>query len=70
MGVDLVAKDNLKDYQVTVAERTLTIDLIVVSMTDIDVILGMDWLAEIHASIDCHKKKVIFSPLSKPSFMF
>ena len=56
-GVDLVAKDRVKDGQVTVADRTLSIDLIVVSVKDFDVILGMDWLAENHTSIDCIKRK-------------
>ena len=39
-------------------------------MTDFDVILGMDWLAENHATIDCRTKEVIFSLLSGPSFKF
>ena len=30
----------------------------------------MDWLAENCASIDCHKKEVVFSPLAGPSFRF
>ena len=30
----------------------------------------MDWLIEDNASIDCHKKEVIFLPLSRPNFMF
>lgn len=35
-----------------------------------DVILGMDWLAKNHASIDCHKKEVIFTPPFKTEFKF
>ena len=42
----------------------------VVNMTDFDVILGMDWLAENRASIDCHQKEVKFSPPIGPTFKF
>ena len=39
-------------------------------MMDFDAILGVDWLTVNHASIDCHKKEVIFSPLPEPIFKF
>ena len=69
-GIDIVAKDRVRDGQIIIIRQTLSIGLIVVSMTDFDVILEMDWLAENHASIDCHKKQVIFSQLSESSFKF
>ncbi|RVX00907.1 Retrovirus-related Pol polyprotein from transposon 17.6 [Vitis vinifera] len=37
---------------------------------DIDVILGIDWLASYHASIDCFRKRVTFSILGQPDFSF
>ncbi|KAL0553793.1 hypothetical protein IC582_007697 [Cucumis melo] len=39
-------------------------------MLDFDVILGMDWLAANHASIDCSRKEVTFNPPSMASFKF
>ncbi|KAL0551615.1 hypothetical protein IC582_010704 [Cucumis melo] len=39
-------------------------------MLDFDVILGMDWLAADHASIDCSRKEVAFNPPSMASFKF
>ncbi|KAL4010607.1 hypothetical protein IC575_030109 [Cucumis melo] len=39
-------------------------------MLDFDVILGIDWLAANHASIDCSRKEVAFNPLSMVSFKF
>ena len=42
----------------------------VVKMTDIDVVLGMNFLAANHANIECRKKKVVFSPSVGPSFKF
>ena len=45
-------------------------DLVILDIHDFDVILGMDWLCKYHANIDCHKKIVLFQPLSEPSFNF
>ena len=70
MGVDLVTENRIKDGQVIVAGQIISADLNVVSMTDFDVILEIDWLAENYVSIDCHKKKVIFSPPTRPNFKF
>ncbi|KAL0536865.1 hypothetical protein IC582_025828 [Cucumis melo] len=39
-------------------------------MLDFDVILGMDWLAANHASIDCSRKEVAFNPTLMASFKF
>ncbi|KAL0544204.1 hypothetical protein IC582_019317 [Cucumis melo] len=39
-------------------------------MLDFDVILGMDWLAANHASIDCSRKEVTFNPPLMASFKF
>ena len=61
----LVTKDRVNNGQEIVVDQTLSIDLIVVKMTDFNVILGMDWLAENRASIDCRKKKVVFSPFGE-----
>ena len=69
-GVDLVTKIRVKDGQVVIAGQTIHVDLKVVDMTDFDVILGMDWLDENFASIDCHKKEVIFTPPNGLTFKF
>ena len=69
-GVDLVTKNRVKDGQVVIAGQTIHVDLKVVDMTDFDVILEMDWLAENFASIDCHKKEVIFTPPNGLTFKF
>ncbi|KAG7018141.1 LRR receptor-like serine/threonine-protein kinase EFR, partial [Cucurbita argyrosperma subsp. argyrosperma] len=69
-GVDLVTKNRVKDGQVVIAGQTIHVDLKVVDMTDFDIILGMDWLAENFASIDCHKKDVIFTPPNGLTFKF
>ncbi|KAL6322441.1 hypothetical protein AAG906_008096 [Vitis piasezkii] len=37
---------------------------------DFDVILGIDWLASYHASVDCFRKRVTFSIPGQPDFSF
>ena len=69
-GVDLIARDRIKNGLVIVADQTLSVDLIVVNMTNFDVILGMNWLVENRDSTDCRKKEVVFSPLEGPNFKF
>ena len=70
VGVDLVTKNRVKHRQVVIAGQTIHVELKVMDMTDFDVILGMDWLAENFASIDCHKKEVIFTPPNGLTFKF
>ena len=36
------------------------VDLVVISMSDYNVIIGMDWLARHHVSLDCFAKTVAF----------
>ncbi|XP_074328441.1 uncharacterized protein LOC141666349 [Apium graveolens] len=39
-------------------------------MHDFDIILGMDWLSEHRATIDCQGKRVIFGDADKPEFVY
>ena len=45
-------------------------NLMLLEMTDFDVILGMDWLVSCQAIVDCHAKAVRFDFLGSPSFDF
>nr|GEW16035.1 retrotransposon protein, putative, Ty3-gypsy subclass [Tanacetum cinerariifolium] len=45
-------------------------DLLPLEMSDFDIILGMDWLTEHRATIDCHSKRVIFGDLNNPEFIY
>ena len=60
----------LRDYFVIISYREMLVDLVVLDLQDFDVILGMDWLASNHASIDCFGKMVIFSIPGQPEFSF
>ncbi|GAB2282775.1 hypothetical protein Dimus_039562 [Dionaea muscipula] len=48
----------------------MPIDLIALDLHDFDVILGMDWLANHHARLDCREKRVYFSRPGEPGFVF
>ncbi|KAL0537619.1 hypothetical protein IC582_026602 [Cucumis melo] len=69
-GECMLSKEKVKACQIEIAGHVIEVTLIVLDMLDFDVILGMDWLAANHASIDCSRKKVTFNPPSMASFKF
>ncbi|KAL0533851.1 hypothetical protein IC582_028122 [Cucumis melo] len=69
-GECMLSKEKVKACQIEIAGHVIEVTLIVLDMLDFDVILGMDWLAVNHASIDCSRKEVTFNPPSMTSFKF
>ncbi|KAL0539895.1 hypothetical protein IC582_024116 [Cucumis melo] len=69
-GECMLSKEKVKSCQIELAGHVIEVTLIVLDMLDFDVILGMDWLAANHASIDCSCKEVTFNPPSMASFKF
>ncbi|KAL0555972.1 hypothetical protein IC582_004475 [Cucumis melo] len=69
-GECMLSKEKVKACQIEIAGHVIEVTLIVLDMLDFDVILGMDWLAANHASIDCSRKEVTFNPPSLASFKF
>ncbi|KAL0541612.1 hypothetical protein IC582_021665 [Cucumis melo] len=69
-GECMLSKERVKACQIEIAGHVIEVTLLVLDMLDFDVILGMDWLAANHASIDCSRKEVTFNPLSMASFKF
>ncbi|KAL4022800.1 hypothetical protein IC575_016546 [Cucumis melo] len=61
-GECMLSKEKVKACQIEIAGHVIEVTLIVLDMLDFDVILGMDWLAANHASIDCSRKEVTFNP--------
>jgi hypothetical protein len=47
-----------------------TADLIVLEMQDFDVILGMDWLHQNKATIDCHEKSISLRPFGQTEIVY
>ncbi|KAL5565129.1 hypothetical protein UlMin_028293 [Ulmus minor] len=60
----------LRAVPVVISERELCADLVVLDMTDYDVILGVDFLSKYGAMIDCKAKTVVFNPPGEEKFMF
>ncbi|KAA0059580.1 pol protein [Cucumis melo var. makuwa] len=69
-GECMLSKEKVKACQIEIAGHVIEVTLLVLDMFDFDVILGMDWLAANHASIDCSRKEVAFNPPSMASFKF
>ena len=44
--------------------------MVILDVIGFDVILGMDWLAQYYASVDCHEKEVIFRIPGENEFRF
>ena len=68
MGDSLVSNSMLKSCVIQIEDRQMLADLILMDMYEYDVILGMDWLAAYHASVDCFRKEVLFRPLGELEF--
>ncbi|KAL4020695.1 hypothetical protein IC575_019476 [Cucumis melo] len=69
-GENMLSKEKVKPCQIEVAGHVLEVTLLVLDMSDFDVILDLDWLAANHASIDCSHKEVAFNPPLMASFKF
>ena len=69
-GNSLIANRVYRGSKVTIANHEFEADLIVFDIHDFDIILGMDWLAKHHATVDCYKKEVHFSQPGKPEVIF
>ncbi|TYK20316.1 gag protease polyprotein [Cucumis melo var. makuwa] len=67
-GECMLSKEKVKACQIEIAGHVIEVTLLVRDMLDFDVILGMNWLAANHASIDCSRKEVAFNPPSMVSF--
>ena len=50
--------------------RELIVNLFMLDVIDFDVILGMDWLSQHYAIVDCRRKEVIFKILNVEEFKF
>ncbi|VVA30996.1 PREDICTED: zf-CCHC domain-containing /RVP_2, partial [Prunus dulcis] len=59
-----------RDSPVLMGDICLEADLIPLEMMGLDVILGMDWLAKHHASVDCFRKEVVLRSPGRPEVTF
>ncbi|XP_042460894.1 uncharacterized protein LOC122044835 [Zingiber officinale] len=69
-GGVLMSDQEVKSCPLNFDSHILTVDLQVLEMTEFDIILGMDWLSEHHATVDYRAKVVTFQPLDQSSWEF
>ena len=69
LGDFVVVNKILRDCCVMIGYRDMTVNLVLLDLHDFDLILGMDWLASYHASVDCFGKRVTFSIPSQPDLV-
>nr|GEY28835.1 reverse transcriptase domain-containing protein [Tanacetum cinerariifolium] len=61
---------NNKDLLLQFDDKIRTINALPLDMCEFDIILGMDWLTEHHATIDCRSYRVIFDDIHAPEFIY
>ena len=66
----MLATHRVKGGGVTISGRVIEATLIVLSMQDFDVILGMDWLGENRVLIDCETRIVTLRLSSGDNFTY
>ncbi|XP_057811749.1 uncharacterized protein LOC131025985 [Salvia miltiorrhiza] len=59
-GGRLVEKDIISNLELNVGAETFEADLYVIAILDFDMILGMDWLTQVGATILCNERKISF----------
>ncbi|XP_073112192.1 uncharacterized protein [Elaeis guineensis] len=69
-GEVILVNSICKDCILSIEDREMKADLLVLEMKDFDRILGMDWLAAYHATVDCFKKTIRFQILDQSEFSF
>ncbi|XP_039115873.1 uncharacterized protein LOC120251417 [Dioscorea cayenensis subsp. rotundata] len=70
VGVDVVLDGACENCPIIIDGHELLARLHVMSMSDYDIILGMDFLSACHAVVDCHAKRVVFKIPGEAEFTF
>ena len=70
LGDSLLAESVYRDCIIRVGSCDMKVDLIPLDIFYFDAILGMDWLANYHATVDCFRKEVTFRRPDEPEIVF
>ncbi|KAL0384683.1 UNVERIFIED_CONTAM: Retrovirus-related Pol polyprotein from transposon.6 [Sesamum radiatum] len=70
VGGSVVVNSVRKGSLVRIGDVNLPVDLIVMDLKEFDVILGMDWLTQHRAVIDCYKKEVMIESFGESRVVF
>nr|GFB47990.1 putative reverse transcriptase domain-containing protein [Tanacetum cinerariifolium] len=66
----VIISHEFRNYPVPVGDDIHFANFLPLEMSDFNIILGMDWLTEHRATIECHSKHVIFGDLNNPKFIY
>ncbi|KAL0456809.1 UNVERIFIED_CONTAM: hypothetical protein Slati_1020100 [Sesamum latifolium] len=69
-GGSVVVNSVRRGSLVRIGDVNLPVDLVVMDLKEFDVILGMDWLAQHRAVVDCYKKEVMIESSSESRVVF
>ncbi|XP_048141432.1 uncharacterized protein LOC125316639 [Rhodamnia argentea] len=76
LGVAMPLKDKVittlicKECKIFIGRQGKEIDLVVMDLSDFDIIVGMDWLHKMRANVDCFNRVIQFNPSNGDSFKF
>ena len=70
MGESLIVQLILPSCVININGVDTIANLMLLEMMDFEVILGIDWFASCHATVDCYFKAVKFDVSDGPSFIF
>nr|GEY06907.1 retrotransposon protein, putative, Ty3-gypsy subclass [Tanacetum cinerariifolium] len=66
----VIISHEFRNFPLRVGDDIRFANLLPLEISNYDIILGMDWLTEHQATIDCDSKCVIFGDLNKPEFIY
>lgn len=70
VGNSLLAGSVFRDCIVRVCDKDMVAYLIPLNIHDFNAILGMDWLANHYATMDCFRKEVTFRKFGESEIIF
>ncbi|GJZ24451.1 putative reverse transcriptase domain-containing protein [Tanacetum coccineum] len=70
MRNNMVISHEFRNFPLRFDVKVRSANLLPLEMSDFNIILGMGWLTEHRATIDCHMKRVIFGNLNNPKFIY
>ena len=69
-GDTMISERIVPGSRLVIQNKDFPADLIVLSIHDFDIILGMDWLSKHRATLDCYKKEVRLVRPKEPGVIF
>ena len=69
-GDTMISERIVPCSKLVIQNKDFPADLIVLGIYDFDIVLGLDWLSNLRATLDCYKKEVRLVRLEEPGVIF